>query len=1021
MRLRPRPTVKETIPNYPDENVPLGGADLPHKAQKLLGAKVQVNVSNSKDHKQTDFTQLRKEEQKNLGTRFTAQRAPQIPLPTGISDMPSWSNLTASSSSSTDILHTPTASTGTLRLFPPNGSSMGVQTNQFYPTHQRSIESMNRDYYDRSKQPLHVSQQTSASAVRDMALRKGSPKVHEMGTDQITSVSALKPSNASVDTSKKPKRLDLSSLFPRPQASGGRLLSPAKYSHSPSAMTDRTEFFPPETMHAEIRRQGANGRFETHKSPKQPYSEPSNTPRVKIFEPDIYDSAKTNQRKPPKGIKNWFDGFDISSDEEEQEPVELPANPPRPSVEAIPSDFSPYGVRAPERAVPNGSPLMRTAQDNLHPMDPAKATMRRRMQSRSSESLTVTEDSSGGAGGHKRSGESRLAHSKLDSQSVLSLSSDSEEERDVVSQVRDSCYLMEDESTLGANLPSPVPRNRDTQPSVAQSVGLRISDSTAPTSGSIPIRLRDSTAAPIAVEDWADFAETKTVPSQPQQSPRSGVGAGAREARSRATTHSARDREGLKSAGGETSSSAPSDASRVMAVTEEEMMLLELMRKKRAAMQNNSFKEGYRLALKQEQDYLEKRRQSARNSVGKLLEEKAKKEGQSSPSHNGSDAIPENAARKDPSATNRYSMFRRQDVDKEFKIDRFLSTEAPPDEPPGEFYDEPDEEPRDEPTGEFYGEPDDEPRDEPQGEPYVAKMARMERFLMMKPSLADAIYDGRPVSGTEIETSTMTATEDEDAPSPMQRLAGIKREALRVSSPLADYEDENQEPEDSDVGYEEHHDRVRAFLQSNHASETAEFTALPQMLPVTQSENRRRRMGPLSPPIPEEELSTSDTRENRSDRKPGSREALTPRPPVTDSDEPALHPASTFQERSQWATAHDSPPTELPSARNGPSSISTGLTSPLSQSYSHSPPADNGVAEVPGSRSPSFVSTPHIAGRAKRISRLPTKIDTTASKNKTVGRITSMSSMSSAGEDVLAAWAELGGGSDALAARRRGR
>jgi hypothetical protein len=440
-----------------------------------------------------------------------------------------------------------------------------------------------------------------------------------------------------------------------------------------------------------------------------------------------------------------------------------------------------------------------------------------------------------------------------------------------------------------------------------------------------------------------------------------------------------------------------------MAVTEEEMMLLELMRKKRAAMQNNSFKEGYRLALKQEQDYLEKRRQSARNSVGKLLEEKAKKEGRSSPPRNGSDAIPENAARKDQSAINRYSMFRRQDVDKGFKIDRFLSTEAPQNEPPGEFYDE----------------PDDEPRDEPQEERYVAKMARMERFLMMKPSLADAIYDGRPVSGTEIETSTMTATEDEYAPSPMQRLAGIKREALRVSSPLADYEDENEEPEDFDVGYEEHHDRVRAFLQSSHASETAEFTALPQMLPVDQSEDRRRRMSPLSPPIPEEESSTSDTRENRSDRKPGSREPLTPRPPVIDPDEPVLHPALRFQERSQWTTAHDSPPTELPSARNGPSSISTGLTSPLSQSYSNSPPAEKGVTEVPGTRSPSFVSTPHIAGRAKRISRLPTKIDTTTSKNKTVGRITSMSSMTSAGEDVLAAWAELGGGSDALTASRR--
>ena len=1001
MRLRPRPTVKETIPNYPNENVQLGSADLPRKAQKLLGAKVQVNVSNSKDNRQTDIAQMRKEEQKNLGTRFTSQKAPQIPLPSGITDMPSWSNLSASNSSSTDVVQTPTASPSQLRLFPHNGSSTGVQTNQFYPSQQQSIESINRHYYDRSQQPLYVSQQTSASAVRDMGLRKGSPKVHEMESNHMPSKSALKPSNSSVDTAKKPKKLDIASLFPRPAPSGGRLLSPAKYSHSPSAMTDMTEFFPPETMRAEIRRQGTNGRFETHKSPKEPGSEPASTPRVKIFEPDIYDHAKTNQRKPPKGIKNWFDGFDISSDEEEHEPVELPANPPRPSVEAMPSDFSPYGVKAPERAVPNGSPLMRTAQDKLHPMDPAKAILRRRMQSRSSESSTVTEDSSGAAVGHKPSGESRLANSRLDSQSVLSLSSESEEERDVLSLVRDSRYLIEDEPTLGANLPSPLPRKQDIQPSVAHSVGLRISDSTAPTSGSIPIRLRDSTAAPIAVEDWAAFADTKTVPSQPPQSPRSGTGT--REARSRATTRSALDREGLKSAGGETSSSAPSDASRVMAVTEEEMMLLELMRKKRAAMQNDSFKEGYRLALRQEQDYLEKRRQSARNSVGKLLEEKAKKEGKSSSLRSGSDAVPENVASKDDPATYRYSMFRKQDVDKGFKLDRFLSTEAPHNEPPREYY----------------GEPDDEPSDEPQEGPYVAKLARMERFLMMKPSLADAIYDGRPVSGTEIETSTMTATEDEYAPSPMQRLAGIKREALRISSPLADCEDDNEEPEDSDVGYDEHHHRVRAFLQSSQASANAEMTALPLMLPVSRPEDSRRRTSPLSPPIPEEESDNSDIRERRSDRTPGSKTPITPRPTVIGSDEPVLHSTPRFQARSQFAATHESPPTQLPSARNAPSSISTGITSPLSQSFSNSPPADNGVVETP-SRSPSFLSSPRIAGKAKRISRLPTKIDTTASKNKTVARITSMSSITSAGEDVLAAWAELGGGSDALAARRRG-
>lgn len=1007
MRLRPRPTVKETLPDEPDNDVPLGGAELPHKAQKLLGTKVRVNVSNSKDNRRTDPAPLRKAGTDYPGGRLTTQQAPQLALPSGITDMPSWSNVAASTRSSSDILPTPTASPGQPSNSPRNGSSTGVQPSQFYPNHQQSIESLNREYYDPSKQPLYVSQQTSASAVRDMALHKGSPKVHEMASNQPHSKHARPASNAQYgDSSKKPRKLDLSSLFPRPSPSSAHLLSPAKYSSSPSALTESTEFFPQDTVRAEIRRSGANGRYETHKSPN-PSTEAASTPRVKIFEPDIYDNTKTHSRKPPKGIKNWFDGFDISSDEEEDEPVELPANPPRPSVEGIPSDFSPYGVSAPERTPVNGTYPARAMQSHLYPIDPARAAGRHRVHSRSSESSTVTEDSSGVAGGHKRGGESRLAHSRLDSQSVLSLSSESEEEREVLSTVRDSRYANEDGETLGPNLPSPVPRPLNNSQTSIQRGGLRASESTAQTtSGSIPIRLRDSTAAPMAVEDSVDRSEAK--PLLPRASPSTSNEAEPLPAKSRTTTRSGQEREGLKSAGGETSSSAPSDASHVMAVTEEEMMLLELMRKKRAAMQKNSFREGYRLALKQEQEVLSKRRQSAHNSVSKLLEERANRESRSPDPANApvqkTEAVVEHGQTQNQPPQNRYSVFQKiPGVEKGFNIDRYLAMEGAQEEPPLS------------PNAESVDDPQDEP------ERYVAKMARMERFLMMKPSLADAIYDGRPLSGTEIETdtTTMTATEDEDAPSPMARLAVMGRDDSGVVSPsLYSHDEENEPPEESEVGYDEHHKKVRAFLQSRYESADASLTALPQMDNEQPFAGGRGTAAVLPPSIPQEELGPPELPQNSEETETlDTSDIRTPRPPFLEPEQPIPQPTSKFQVRSHVSTIPDSAPRELPTPRDRPASISTGFASPLSQSFSASSPRDN--APTDASKSPRYSKSPYIASTARRISKLPTKIDTTG--GKTVGRITSMSSMTSAGEDVLAAWAELGGGSDALAARRKGR
>ena len=84
-----------------------------------------------------------------------------------------------------------------------------------------------------------------------------------------------------------------------------------------------------------------------------------------------------------------------------------------------------------------------------------------------------------------------------------------------------------------------------------------------------------------------------------------------------------------------------------------------------------------------------------------------------------------------------------------------------------------------------------------------------------------------------------------------------------------------------------------------------------------------------------------------------------------------------------------------------------GSDKPMLSPYAYSP-------EPEQHRAVTTRPAAHVHAR-KQPKRAPPKLDT-----KTVDRVTSMSSSTSAGEDVLAAWAELGGGRDALAFKRRG-
>ncbi|MCJ1233566.1 hypothetical protein MMC14_001524 [Varicellaria rhodocarpa] len=101
-----------------------------------------------------------------------------------------------------------------------------------------------QSYYDPVMSPLLVSQQTSASSSRDMALRKGCPRISCAPSQVISSISHLDATNDQGDTflphlgaKRRPPKLDLSSLIPRPHSSKGPLFSPERVIQSPSTLS----------------------------------------------------------------------------------------------------------------------------------------------------------------------------------------------------------------------------------------------------------------------------------------------------------------------------------------------------------------------------------------------------------------------------------------------------------------------------------------------------------------------------------------------------------------------------------------------------------------------------------------------------------------------------------------------------------------------------------------------------------------------------------------------------------------
>ncbi|KAH9810927.1 hypothetical protein Tdes44962_MAKER05954 [Teratosphaeria destructans] len=606
--------------------------------------------------------------------------------------------------------------------------------------------SSSQEYYDPAREPLYVSQQTSASAVRDMGLRKSLSnwKLYSGSEPMLASTTSLKRplksamkksqtpvsrdgssqddgSLSKVKTSgseKKPRRLDLSQFFPQQRGNGGQSLrSSDKTARPPSVATDASESL---HQHRQYSRRPTldSAVSDSRKRAASPAAASIVTTRTKVFDDHILDPTKKNVRRPPKGIQNWFDGFEISSDEDEHvsPSAQREGPPPPPTLQELPAEEKPVHG-GDEKQTHGGQPLPSTFSPwqtkPTHHQPTLSATSKTHKPQRSTSSknssnsdrirmLAVAERQS-----FARQPPSRLALSRLTTQSVLSLSdSDGDENSDefrpaIRDSVDDASIIIGSASKIDVHrIPISPPRQLHSYQRAAPSTLARTeSAGTVQTSGSIPIRLTGSQlpsipyspsprrSSPIGNLDQGDYNE-KTLrrlegrwdsASQATPSVRSRAASKVptdfETAYTRAASKvSSADVESLYSARTGASSTI-TEGAHLMQVTEDEMQLLEMIRQRRATKAKDSFAEGYQLALKKEHEALIRRRQSAQQTALQLLslrEEKLwSREGRSGRRESSNTGSSGNAL-SNHSRTN-YNLLKEEEVDQTLKLQRFLA------------------------------------------------------------------------------------------------------------------------------------------------------------------------------------------------------------------------------------------------------------------------------------------------------------------------------------------------------------
>lgn len=204
----------------------------------------------------------------------------------------------------------------------------GALSNASSPPPRRAESSSTlRSHYDPKKSPLSISQQTSASSARDMALRKGFPPSSKPLSLSVEAVKSIEPEgshsrNISTDTkaseSSKLSGNSLKRIKSMPRRRPSVMDPPTLYPNSNRVFHATSP--PPALINAALPKP-----LSAQSPQKVSFSRPRWWAKVKTQIPpsipiedqqrheDFDDSLppiKLNVKKPKAGMENWFDGMD---------------------------------------------------------------------------------------------------------------------------------------------------------------------------------------------------------------------------------------------------------------------------------------------------------------------------------------------------------------------------------------------------------------------------------------------------------------------------------------------------------------------------------------------------------------------------------------------------------------------------------------------------------------------------------------------------------------------------------------
>lgn len=433
--------------------------------------------------------------------------------------------------------------------------------------HTEHSSSTLRSYYDRQNSPLAVSQQTSASSARDLALRKGFPPVTTLPRSPLLQTDCLDPeesyfenrlaekSPASTSSKKKPARLDLTRLFPKPRQETGALLGRENLTRSPSTISQDS---------AESKSSDRNSHRKLTKSDSR-----SKKLSKLSKSSDRHEQSQSASRHYKKDRLS-----DINEDRashlynEGPAPKSIP-NPTKPSTRrrTPPDNHSPASLYTGDLGSPSSPPY----HEHVDWQD-----IRAKVGSPPWETRSFTSASSRHTKGSRHTSASVMSNSDLRNNSVLSISSDedSDEGTNVSASYSSShSVLMPVENHIKHKAPQVTPKPHDPPP--------RVSSKNAIVSTRLPCA-QDGNFLTIPLPPLAGSRLSGPWNPEKQSDRRLSTASSQNSAKS-TRKPSFKDKPVLAIGGAEFHRTTGRN-SRLMAVTKQEEALLEALRQKRARM-----------------------------------------------------------------------------------------------------------------------------------------------------------------------------------------------------------------------------------------------------------------------------------------------------------------------------------------------------------------------------------------------------------------------------------------------------